>query len=191
MSILRTLGLALSVSLAILLQATLAHGALITVNVSFSAGGFGPSAPVDPVTGSFTLTFDPDDGSVANEPSGISLDSLNLALDSPFGFTYSAGTDQLTVGGTGAGVDGITVVPATNDLYATISNLTTSPTFANLSYCQDIPPSFSCLNDGAASEFDATILIDTVQVPAPSPRPLRDRAQRFGRPGAAPPYNLT
>ncbi|MEM7224924.1 MAG: PEP-CTERM sorting domain-containing protein [Pseudomonadota bacterium] len=170
MTFIRAVGLALSLSLAITLQATVANAALITVDVSFSVGGFGPSAPVDPVTGSYTVTFDPDDGAVADETSGISLNSLNIVLDSPFAFTYIPGSDTLVVGGTEATVVSVSAFPpGSNDFFVVISDLTTAPNLANFFYCQEAPASFNCgVDGGSQGEIDGTIVIDTVQVPEPS-----------------------
>ena len=168
MTFVRAFGLALSFSIAIMLQATFANAALITVNVSFSVGGFGPGAPVDPVIGSYSVTFDPDDGAVEDESSGASLNSLNIALDSPFVFTYIPASDFLIVGGSNGGAAAIQISPFTNDFFAGISDLTTMPALASFFYCQSGVPAFDCTSEGTASLIDATIQIDEVQVPEPS-----------------------
>jgi hypothetical protein len=67
--------------------------ATITDNVSFTAFGFtsafGGAVPTDPVTGSFTITFDPTQSYSDPTTAGIVLHSLNIALDSSLSFTYS------------------------------------------------------------------------------------------------------
>ncbi len=70
----------------ILLAAGPASATLMTYDVSFSANTFqvgsgADPAPVDPVTGSFTITLDPA-VHVVDDTADISLTSLNIALGS-------------------------------------------------------------------------------------------------------------
>ena len=85
-----------------------AHAAPITLNFVFSATGFdAPGAPVDPVTGSFSVTFD-NATELIDVTSGISVTSLNIALDSVPAFTYVLGlANFLSIGGLVAGADGV------------------------------------------------------------------------------------
>ncbi len=60
--------------------------------------------PVDPVIGSVTISFDPsfDYGNISTVeiiPTGITLNYLNLDLDSQIGFAYSHEYDILIIGG--------------------------------------------------------------------------------------------
>lgn len=68
----------------LLLAAFQANAAPMTDDVSFSATGFtafpGGTAPVDPVTGSFTITLDPA-LNYSDDTADITLTSLNIALD--------------------------------------------------------------------------------------------------------------
>lgn len=147
----------LLVVLAISLSATSqASAATITDLVTFSATEFtvssgdpaGTTVPVSPVTGSFTITFDPTQNYSSlftGNTSGITLNSLNITLDSSLSFSYGATANYLYAGSpagdlwVGGGNDGpgvVIVSPPTNDFYLRIDNFTTTPTFGQLGYSQ-------------------------------------------------------
>lgn len=127
----------------------------VSYNVSFSAKSFqsyaSGTAPVDPVTGSFTITFDPTQTYI-NDTSHITLNSLNISLGSALSFDYSPTTltdvndggpslvtlnaHELSVGGTYDGPQIIQYGPATNDFWLFINDFDTSPTFNQLGYAQ-------------------------------------------------------
>jgi len=69
-----------------------ADAALVHDLVTFTASGFtsafGEPVPTDPVTGSFTITFDPTQTYV-DQTVGITLNSLNISLGSTLAFDYS------------------------------------------------------------------------------------------------------
>jgi hypothetical protein len=118
-----------------------AQAAIETFDISFNAAGFftanGPSpAPVDPVTGSFKITFDPNAATpYVDSTSGITNASINIPVDSAFAFSYSTtGPDafELVVGGANAGAGVVNFF--TNDFYLHILDFTTSPTFQQLGY---------------------------------------------------------
>jgi hypothetical protein len=71
----------------------------ITGTYGFSYSGFNAGAPVDPVVGSITVTFDPAGGDIQEQTSGISLNSLNIPLGSAIGFSYVTSSDALIFGG--------------------------------------------------------------------------------------------
>ena len=114
-----------------------ANAAMMTYYVTFNAAGFDPVAPVEPVTGSFTITFDPTQSYTA-ETSGITLNSLNINLDSAVAFTYpyvGSSGDTLLVGGEQNGSKNI--LAGTNDFGLVIDNFTTSePSFYAFLYSQ-------------------------------------------------------
>ncbi len=112
--------------------------------VSFSATNFtsfptgGTSVP-DPVTGSFTITFNnsadvstPTTGTTT----GISLVSLNITLSSALSFSYTQSTDTLWVGGISEGPSVIAISPGDNDFYLEIANYSTAPTFVQFGYAE-------------------------------------------------------
>lgn len=109
----------------------------ITYNVSFSASSFGIStgtdpAPVDPVTGSFTITLDPT-VTVVDETAGIALSTLNISLGSALAYNFDASTQLLIVGGIETGAESIQILPSTDDFYLHISNFVGAPVFSFLS----------------------------------------------------------
>ena len=91
--------------------------------ISYDFGSGTTTPPVDPVTGSFTITFDPSHDYLNSTTAGITLDSLNLALGSSFGFTYGHTFDALLVGGKEAGISGFNL-GASNDFYLLIDGIT-------------------------------------------------------------------
>jgi hypothetical protein len=102
-----------------------ANAALVHDLVTFTASNFetdvGSSpAPVDPVTGSFTISFDPT-LSYTDETAGITLTpgSLNIALGSTLSFSYNAPTSMLpattlVVGGISDGAQQVQFNPSTD-----------------------------------------------------------------------------
>src|SRR5262249_880419 len=127
----RTL-IALSALLSLAAAATSAKASLITETISFNASGFaliggiGNTPPVDPVFGSFTITFDPT-VVVTNQTSGISLNSINITFADTLAFNVNP-SGQLLVGGLANGVLG--TLAETNDFVLQINQIATNPTFS-------------------------------------------------------------
>jgi hypothetical protein len=117
-----------------------ANAVAATFTIDFGASGFVPlSAPVDPVTGSFTVTLDP---SVTSLGGSATLNSLNINVGA-IGFHYVSsmfngrliiGGVDFVVGGILGGIDGITT--NTNDFVLDVWNFQSSPTFNAFSYAQ-------------------------------------------------------
>jgi len=90
---------------------TVAHAALITETYDFSVPGFASSAPVNPWTGEFTLTFDP---TIAAGPSPVTSFTSNLpatftkpvdwATNGTGGLSIAT---HLTTGGLGCALDAL------------------------------------------------------------------------------------
>jgi len=105
-----------------------AAAATVTEDYSFALGGFidingSPAlpSPVNQITGSFTVTFDPT-LNYDNDTADVSLHSLTgVTVDSPIGFSYDAGSHTFFLGGTANDSD--FVVVGTNDFVLTY-NLT-------------------------------------------------------------------
>jgi hypothetical protein len=73
-----------------------ANAITITETINFTASGFPAGAPVDPVIGSFTITFDPTTS--INVGTTIALNNLNVTPSAnPRFFAYFAPTGQLGV----------------------------------------------------------------------------------------------
>lgn len=132
----------LLISAAILaLSASGAQAALVSKVVTFSANTFQigsgvDPAPVDPVTGSFTITLD-DATDYTDTTAGIALNSLNIVLGSALSFNYDHTTDRLEVGGISGGANIIFFNPSTNDFWLFINDfLSGTPLFDQVGYTQ-------------------------------------------------------
>ena len=112
-----------------------AQAAPITLNYDFTASGFRASAPVDPVVGSFSVTFD-NATDLFNVTSGISLTGLNISLGSAPAFHYFQGADALLIGGLQTGAGSILSIPPSDDFILSLENVSTAPTFFSLNYSQ-------------------------------------------------------
>jgi len=120
-----------------------AHAALVTDFVAFSGAGFtsafGNPVPVSPVTGHFTITFDPTQ-TYTDDTAGIVLNSLAIGLDSPLSFDYSptgngnGAADELVVGGLETGAGAITLGSTGADFYLHIFTFSTDPTYGQIGY---------------------------------------------------------
>ncbi len=75
----------------------------ITRTFTFTASNFAGPAPVDPLAGSFTITWDTD-VDTTDTTTGILLNALNVPLGSAIGFAYVAATDEMAIGGMDGGV---------------------------------------------------------------------------------------
>ena len=124
---------------ALAISSATANANTITLNYDFSASGFGIGAPVDPVTGSFSVTFD-DTVIDTVETSGIVVSNLNIALDSAPSFSYHQPGDVLYIGGSANGIFGF---PAgTNDFAMAIGGASTpSPNLFVFAYSTSLPES--------------------------------------------------
>ena len=75
-----------------------------------------------------------------DETSGITLDSLNIALGSPLSFSYNpsggALPGVLVVGGVNDGAQMVQYNPSTNDFWLFISDFATAPAFTQVGYSQ-------------------------------------------------------
>ncbi len=120
-----------------------AHAASVTDLVTFSGAGFssafGNPVPVDPVIGSFTITFDPTQ-TYTDETVGIKLNSLNIGLDLALSFDYSPTgngngvADELVVGGLEDGASSISLGSTGADFYLHIFTYSTVPTYGQIGY---------------------------------------------------------
>ena len=120
----------LGVLLLTLAMAPLAGATMVTDFVSFTVP-FGSGA-VNPVVGSFTITFDP--AVSASEASTITLDSLNINLGSSLAFNNTPGS-TLIVGGSANGAG--TVIGGTDDFFLVILGIATAtPSIASMTYSQ-------------------------------------------------------
>jgi hypothetical protein len=129
---------------AMLFAASGANAAAVTETFNFSGTQFisvnSIAPPVDTVTGSFTLTYDPTQ-SYTDATTGITLNSLNIPLSSAISFSYDPTTHFLVVGGASDGAGSIFIQPASSsDFYLNIQNFTTNPTVEQLGYVESSIP---------------------------------------------------
>ncbi len=117
---------------ALAISSVTAKANTITLNYDFSASGFGIGAPVDPVTGSFSVTFDADANLINDETSGIVVSNLNIPLDSAPSFTYVKAANVLYIGGSAGGTNGFD--PGANDFLMVIGSPTSSPNLSLFFY---------------------------------------------------------
>jgi hypothetical protein len=108
-----------------------ANASLTTETIDFTASNFTDThghsnvAPVSPVIGSITVTYDPlltygfNDLGAIGVTSGITLNSLNIALNSQIAFAYNPTGGVMAIGGSNSF---LTVYSNTNNFYLTISN---------------------------------------------------------------------
>jgi hypothetical protein len=115
----------LAVGLLLFGLAVPAQAEIITFSADFVASGFNPAAPVDPVTGTFSVTFD-NSSNLMEQTRGVRVWNLNFPIDSAPGFAYGAEADAFILGGVTNGVQ--TLVPDTDDFILSILNLSTHPT---------------------------------------------------------------
>jgi hypothetical protein len=139
----------------------------VTYDVSFSANSFfnvfgaADPAPVDPVTGSFTITLDPT-VSVFNQTTGIVLHALNIVLGSAIAYDFDSTAQGLTIGGSQFNVN--TVTGSTDDFFFGIDNFPGAPVFGGLGYAQS-----SVTNGSIFSAGNGSVSVALVQpVPEPS-----------------------
>jgi hypothetical protein len=140
--------------------------------VTFSANSFqalpnpATPVPVDPVNGSFTISFDPT-LDYTNSTTGISISSLNIVLGSTLSFTYNHTSDFLQVGGLANGAGVIQFSPSTDDFYLQISGLGLgAPAFVQLGYAQVSSPDTQFFTINQTGAVSATAI--TAAVPEPS-----------------------
>jgi hypothetical protein len=92
-------------ALGTLMAPTAGKAATITTDATFTATPFvsvmGTTPPVDPVTGSFHLTFDPT--LFYFDATTISINSLNINVDGGVVFSYNPLVSILTIGGSNVG----------------------------------------------------------------------------------------
>jgi hypothetical protein len=131
--------------------------------------------PVNPVVGSFTVTFDPALGTITNQTSGIAVNSLNVTVASPIAFSYSAAnTDELQIGGLDQGTGGLT--DGVSDFLLDIFDASgPQPFFGNMDYTiVGTTVATGQFSDFAAdSRADGTVtVLPALDVPEPSTLPL-------------------
>jgi hypothetical protein len=140
--------IAASILASIALGAGAGHAGVVTKTYDVTFNNFldpyaGVTAPIAPVTASFTLTFDPT-LSYSNDTTDITVNSLNVTSGSAIGFsTFTAPNDNLylSIGGINDGAGD--VIGGTNDFVLQLrfpdANHLDTP---SLPLCSD--PFFSC-----------------------------------------------
>ncbi len=152
-----------------------ASATIVNDLVTFSATNFtsfpvgGTSVP-DPVTGSFTITFDNSTSistPTTGTTTGISYVSLNIPLGSALSFSYDQPTDFLYVGGLSNGPGVIQILPGNDDFYLRISSFSTAPTFGQFGYAENTGDYFY-----TTSAVGQGLTVGPAPVPLPGTLPL-------------------
>jgi hypothetical protein len=171
--------------LALTVFAGSASAATLFLNVSFTAtdfttcaciGSTGAPPPESTVTGEFQIQFDPTQTYV-DDTTDITLENLNIALGSAFGFNYTpTGTGpngevagDLYLGGNGTGVVGTIYIPPTpvqDNFYLQIDNIATTPSFDQLGYTQIAAGQNFYYNISGQNE--GTVTVTNVSTPEPA-----------------------
>jgi hypothetical protein len=115
----------------------------ITETINFTATGFLAGAPVNPVTGSFTITLDPA-GPLINDGTTVTLNNVNITPSAnalSFDYIPSINGGLLTVCSS-ALLPPCSVAAGMNSFFITIRNLQTTPTFSEFQYAQSSVPGF-------------------------------------------------
>ena len=115
----------------VLLGPLVASATIISESLNFTAAGFGAGAPVDPVTGTVTFTFD-NSASFTDITAGLTVTGLNVSGTLGPGMTYLGPLDDLVIGDLLNGAD--LVGASTNDWGIRIDNVSTSPVFGAFLY---------------------------------------------------------
>jgi PEP-CTERM motif-containing protein len=132
----------------------------ITLSSGFVASGFEDGAPVDPVIGSFTITFD-NSTNLRDQTTGVTYHNLNLVLDSAPSFDYGRFADVLILG---AAVGGTAEVgTGTNDFFFNIYDASTHP-FAG--------PGFTYSQASGFHTFTGNVTLTPFATPTPEPGTL-------------------
>lgn len=149
----------LSAAAALALSAGSASAATITQKISFTADNFaayfGPlPAPIEPLSGTFLVTYDPD---ADQAPTSIGIQVLNLSItDLGTRFVYEQEYDSIWIG-TKPQVGGGFAIQQIGDYGVLIDNLTTNP---RLFYTQHYAS-----NGGNYYSFSGTASVATVPEP--------------------------
>ena len=120
-----------------------AYAAMITEIIDFTARGFTPSgAPVDPVTGSFTITLDPT--VLVQRATTVAFNNVNItqsAIAPMFDYIPDINGGFLTVCSTAA-LPGCTVSAGANSFFIQIQHFQSTPTCNAFTYAQSSVPGF-------------------------------------------------
>lgn len=135
-----------------------AGATVITRAFTINASGFDAGAPVDPVKGTFTVTYDTA-VSVSNVTSGISATGFNLPFDGPLSFTYDGG-NALYIG---AGAMGVT--SATRDFGINLFDPNTASVLSTSNFIYSVP------SLGFFQTFNTRATAVTLPAAAPVPEP--------------------
>ncbi len=161
-------------AVAVLLAVTVpARAALVTDTFEFTASNFDSNNPaifpaIDPLKGSFTLTFNPTVPSSGITTTGLTLNSLNIAnLAYPTAYEYSFGGAGLVIGSWTGSVLGD--IAGHNSFYLEIAGIDVgNPTFFAAFYSIDgLTNTYFGTNTGTLD-----LVSQTSTVPLPAALPL-------------------
>ena len=127
-----------------------ANATTITETVDFTASGFGATAPVDPVMGSFTVTFDPTINTAAGTT--VTLNTINITPSAQAPFFFFTTSGFLGLCSSAAPAPTCEQIAGTNSFIVEIRDFLTSPTFDFMTYGQSsITSQIFTTNTGSVS----------------------------------------
>jgi hypothetical protein len=133
-----------------------ANAAMITETINFIATFL--AAPVNPVTGSFTITLDPT--VLIQRATTVAFNEVNImpsAIPPMFDYIPSINGGSLTVCSTKA-LPGCTVDAGFNSFFIQIQHFQTTPTFSRFDYAQSSVPGFFSTLAGSVSVVPGPIV---------------------------------
>ena len=150
-------------TLLVLSGASRADADTIRLSATFVASGFRPTsgssvAPVDPVMGSFSITFD-NSANLQEQSKGLSFSNFNITLDGPPAFAYGVVADALVIGSLFNGAQ--TVGGGTNDFVFGINNASTNPRPSDIAYAQRS-------SDAVFQTFNVRLTVTPAATPEPA-----------------------
>jgi hypothetical protein len=132
----------------------------ITRTFSFTGSGFGPTAPIDPVLGSFTVTFDPTLTNFGSLPSFTS----NLNVAGPYNFIFRPSQNFGELGAGHCDIQGCSAGSGNDNVVVGIFGAATAHPFINVL--------FYSTTSTSVLEASTTTLTFTEPVPVPEPPTL-------------------
>ena len=137
-----------------------ALAAIIDLDLQIEGTGFIGSPPVLPLEIDVSITFDNSTSITTPQTAGITLNSINTPFDFVLAYTYDSVLDQLSFGGLEFGIFVTLLRSGTNNFFAIIDDISTTPTYNRTGYVT-VAPAFN------GSTPVGTVTVASTAVPEP------------------------